>query len=59
MGNEASQAGTKKGDRLLAPALLVLLILILGIWANPLVTVARETAVWLGDTGIYLGAVLK
>jgi multicomponent Na+:H+ antiporter subunit D len=59
MGNEASQAGTKKGDLLLAPALLVLLILILGIWANPLVTVARETAVWLGDTGIYLGAVLK
>jgi multicomponent Na+:H+ antiporter subunit D len=59
MGNEAPQMGKKKGDRLLAPALLVLLILILGIWAGPLVDVASETAVWLGDTGIYLGAVLK
>ena len=43
----------KKGDKLLAPALLVLLILILGIYADPLVSAAQQTSAWLAEPGIY------
>ena len=46
------------GDRLLAPAILVLLILVLGIWAEPLVAAAQMTATWLGDPALYVQAVL-
>jgi multicomponent Na+:H+ antiporter subunit D len=46
------------GDRLIAPALLVGLILILGIWANPLVELAEDTSAWLGDPLAYIQAVL-
>lgn len=46
------------GDRLLAPAILVTLILILGIWAQPLVAAAQLTAAWLGDPVLYIQAVL-
>ena len=55
MGNDSP--AKKAGDKLLAPALLVLLILILGIWAEPLVDAAQQTAVWLGDPALYIGAV--
>jgi multicomponent Na+:H+ antiporter subunit D len=48
----------KKGDQLLAPALLVLLILILGIYAEPLVSAAQQTSAWLGDPAVYIKAVL-
>lgn len=51
----SSKAG---GDRLLAPAILVTLILILGIWAQPLVAAAQLTAAWLGDPVLYIQAVL-
>ena len=37
------------GDRLLAPALLIAAVLILGLWAEPLVALAHATAAWLGD----------
>jgi multicomponent Na+:H+ antiporter subunit D len=46
------------GDGLVAPALLVGLILLLGIWANPLVQLAQETSAWLGDPLAYIQAVL-
>jgi len=46
------------GDRLVAPALLVGLILLLGIWANPLVQLAQDTSAWLGDPLAYIQAVL-
>jgi multicomponent Na+:H+ antiporter subunit D len=46
------------GDRLVAPALLIGLILILGIWANPLVQLAQEASAWLGDPSAYIQAVL-
>jgi len=52
MGDE-SPAVRKKGDKLLAPALLVLLILILGIYADPLVSAAQQTSAWLAEPGIY------
>ena len=46
------------GDRLLAPAILVTLIMVLGIWAQPLVAAAQWTSAWLGDPALYIQAVL-
>ncbi len=46
------------GDRLLAPALLVGLALLLGLWAEPLVSVAQATTAWLSDPVRYVTAVL-
>jgi len=46
------------GDRIYAPLLLVAMILVLGIFANPLVALSRETARWLGNPEIYIRAVL-
>jgi multicomponent Na+:H+ antiporter subunit D len=46
------------GDRLIAPAMLVGLILVLGIWANPLVQLAKDTSAWLGEPLAYIQAVL-
>lgn len=51
----SSKAG---GDRLLAPAILVALILILGIWAQPLVNAAQLASAWLQDPALYIQAVL-
>jgi len=47
------------GDSLIAPLILVALILVVGIWAEPLVSFAEETAVQLGNPSIYIEAVLK
>jgi multicomponent Na+:H+ antiporter subunit D len=46
------------GDRLLAPALLIAAVLLLGLWPEPLVRLAEATAAWLGDPEIYIQAVL-
>ena len=46
------------GDRLLAPALLIVFILGLGIWAAPLVEVAEAAALWSLRSGSYVTAVL-
>ena len=46
------------GDQLVAPALLVLLVLGLGLWAEPLVQLAEATAFWLGQPEGYITAVL-
>jgi multicomponent Na+:H+ antiporter subunit D len=46
------------GDRLLAPALLIAAVLLLGLWPEPLVRLAEATAAWLGDPGAYIQAVL-
>jgi formate hydrogenlyase subunit 3/multisubunit Na+/H+ antiporter MnhD subunit len=53
--------GTKAkagGDRLLAPALLIAGVLLLGLWPEPLVRLAEATAAWLGDPEAYIRAVL-
>ena len=53
--------GTKAkpgGDRLLAPALLIAAVLLLGLWPEPLVRLAEATAAWLGDPQAYIRAVL-
>lgn len=46
------------GDRLLAPALLIGLVVVLGIWAAPLVTAAQAAAEWLGQPAQYVQLVL-
>ena len=48
----------KRGDQLIAPAILILLVLLLGLWPNPLVTVANETALWLETPQPYIESVL-
>lgn len=46
------------GDKLFAPLLLVTVILVLGIFAEPLVALSRETVRWLVNPTIYIQAVL-
>jgi multicomponent Na+:H+ antiporter subunit D len=46
------------GDSLLAPGLLVTVCLILGIWAEPLLTLARDTSAWVQAPRRYVQAVL-
>ncbi|PID85789.1 MAG: hypothetical protein CSB13_06210 [Chloroflexi bacterium] len=46
------------GDQLVAPVILLILIVGLGIWASPLVTWAQAAAAWLGDPLLYIQAVL-
>lgn len=55
---EGEAAVKPYGDRLIAPALLIVLVLVLGLWAEPLVNLAGETARWLSDPLLYTGAVL-
>lgn len=45
------------GDNLWAPALLIGLVLVFGIWANPLIAVAERTSLWLGDASQYIQAI--
>jgi multicomponent Na+:H+ antiporter subunit D len=54
-----SNGAKSTGDRLLAPAILIVLILILGLWAEPLLQIARETSLWLNSPGLYIQAVLR
>ncbi len=46
----------KAGDQLYAPALLIALSLALGVWGEPLLTLANATADWLGDPANYIQA---
>jgi multicomponent Na+:H+ antiporter subunit D len=46
------------GDRLIAPAILIAGVLVLGLWAEPLVNLATAVSQWLGDPAAYLAAVL-
>jgi len=46
------------GDSLLAPALLIGLCIMLGVFAQPMVDVAQHIAAGLKDTGSYITAVL-
>lgn len=46
------------GDRLIAPALLIVLSLVLGIWAEPLINLAQATVAWMSTPELYVRAVL-
>ncbi len=45
-----------KGDWILAPLLLILTVVILGIWPEPLVAAANQIAIWLADPAGYFMA---
>jgi NADH:ubiquinone oxidoreductase subunit 2 (subunit N) len=45
-----------KGDWVLAPVLLILGVLLLGIWPEPLIAAAHNIATWLADPAGYLMA---
>lgn len=47
-----------EGDRLVIPAILILLCLILGIWAEPLLEISRLIVEWLSDPTLYVYSVL-
>ncbi len=47
----------ESGDKLWAPAFLIVLVMVFGIWANPLIAVAQQTSLWLGDASQYIQAV--
>jgi formate hydrogenlyase subunit 3/multisubunit Na+/H+ antiporter MnhD subunit len=46
------------GDRLIAPALLIALCVLLGLWAEPLLRLASATSAWLQSPEAYIAAVL-
>lgn len=46
------------GDRLLAPAVLIVACVGLGVWAEPLLALAQATVAWLGQPELYIRAVL-
>jgi multicomponent Na+:H+ antiporter subunit D len=55
----AVEPGQKKGgDRLVVPAVLIALCLLLGLWAQPLVGLSQQIVVWLADPANYIQAVI-
>jgi multicomponent Na+:H+ antiporter subunit D len=46
------------GDRLVAPSLLILLVVALGLWAQPLIQFSQVTSAWLLDPQNYIQSVL-
>jgi multicomponent Na+:H+ antiporter subunit D len=47
-----------EGDRLVIPAILILLCLLLGFWAEPLLDISRQIVEWLSDPTLYIYSVL-
>jgi multicomponent Na+:H+ antiporter subunit D len=50
--------GKPVGDRLAAPLVLIVLVLLLGIWGEPLVYAAQQASLWLSEPSTYILAVL-
>jgi multicomponent Na+:H+ antiporter subunit D len=46
------------GDRLIAPAILISLCVILGLWGEPLLMLAQANAEWMQQPSLYIQAVL-
>ena len=47
------------GDRLFAPIILVGMVMVLGLWGDLLVNLARDTSQWLDNPAGYIQAVLR
>jgi multicomponent Na+:H+ antiporter subunit D len=47
------------GDRLIAPSLLILLVIALGLWAQPLIQYSEVTSAWLLNSQNYIQSVLE
>ena len=54
----AQSVPLKSGDRLVAPAILIGLVVLFGVWADPLVTLTTEIAATLQSPELYINAVL-
>jgi multicomponent Na+:H+ antiporter subunit D len=52
------EGSLKSGDQVIAPAILISLVLIFGIYAEPIVSIANTASAWLIDNSIYIQAVL-
>jgi multicomponent Na+:H+ antiporter subunit D len=48
----------KYGDKLIAPAILIGLCLVLGLWGEPLLQLAEATVIWMDMPAEYIQAVL-
>jgi multicomponent Na+:H+ antiporter subunit D len=48
----------KYGDSLIAPALLISLCVILGLWGEPLLQLAQANAAWMSNPDLYIQAVI-
>jgi multicomponent Na+:H+ antiporter subunit D len=55
---EKGAKAKESGDKLFAPLLLITAVLLLGIYAEPLVALADATTLWLGQPEAYIFAVL-
>jgi multicomponent Na+:H+ antiporter subunit D len=53
------QKAKSKGDSLFAPAILIGLCVLLGLWSEPLARLAVDTANWVGNPAIYVLAALE
>lgn len=58
MPSENKETSGKSGDQIIAPAILISLVVIFGIYAEPLVRLADTASTWLIDNSIYITAVL-
>lgn len=47
------------GDRLIAPTLLIMLVITLGLWAQPLIQFSQVTSAWILDPQNYIQSVLE
>jgi multicomponent Na+:H+ antiporter subunit D len=54
---EEGSKAKSTGDRILAPAILIALVLAFGIWAEPLVSFAGQITEWLADPSLYIEAI--
>jgi multicomponent Na+:H+ antiporter subunit D len=58
---ESPPGGAKtklEGDRLIIPALLILLCLLLGLWAEPIINLSQQIVTWLANPDLYIHSVL-
>jgi multicomponent Na+:H+ antiporter subunit D len=46
------------GDRLIAPTLLIVLVIVFGLWAQPLIQFSQAASIWMLDPLNYIQAVL-
>jgi multicomponent Na+:H+ antiporter subunit D len=53
-----SEQAKKSGDAFIAPALLISLVLLSGLWPEPLIHLAQDTSAWLLTPSEYVMAVL-
>jgi multicomponent Na+:H+ antiporter subunit D len=46
------------GDFLLAPAILIVIVIVFGTWTAPLIELSQQAVAWIGDPGAYIHLVL-